>query len=185
MIKYSQPEFYRFSQSSVQLSEFAFKNKKYTKKVLVYDIFSGSGVVGIEYVLRLKSMIEKVSFVELQFDFKNNLQENIENFIPEIKSEIFIQNFFHLKEINADIILMNPPFYLNKTVREPLDYRRKLANICIGFNFYELEKRLFNISKSNVEIFMLNVSGLNVSFFNLKKTEKLSSKESLYHLSKL
>jgi len=109
-IKYSQPDFYHFSEDSILLvkeSVSFFKTKGKFKNVL--DLCAGCGVIGIELSLSIK--IDSLDFIELQEDFLVHLKQNLLN------SNIRNTNIYNLDFLNCnlnkkyDLILMNPPYF--------------------------------------------------------------------------
>ena len=51
---YAQPDYYRFSQDSLDLVKFALDNYSFRKQDQVIDICAGCGVVGMELLLKSK-----------------------------------------------------------------------------------------------------------------------------------
>ncbi len=77
------------------------------------DLFSGSGIVGLEAASRGAS---SVTFVEMDRIKKNVLQENIK-IAEDCKTEIFImpvERFIQSAKNKFDIIFLDPPFPLKK-----------------------------------------------------------------------
>ena len=92
------------------------------------DLFSGSGIVGLEAASRGAS---SVTFVEMDKIKKSVLQENIK-IAEKCKTEIFImsaERFVSLTKNKFDMIFLDPPFPLKKK-QELLDLvsKKKILN---------------------------------------------------------
>lgn len=106
---YIQPDFYRFNEDSIHLVKFALKNSLNPKTLL--DLCAGSGVVGIEFALQNKN-VNYIEFVELQFEFKRYLEQNV-MLLNEVEAKIDIISLGEYESsIQFDLILCNPPYYL-------------------------------------------------------------------------
>ena len=109
-IKYSQPDFYHFSEDSTLLvreSLSFFKSKKQFNYVL--DLCAGCAVVGIEF--SLSKTVQFIDFIEQQEEFiphinKNLLNHNIQN------ANVYNLDFSKCNDYKKyDLILMNPPYF--------------------------------------------------------------------------
>lgn len=80
--------------------------------ILVLDIYSGSGSLGLECISRGAS---EVHFIEKDFFIHNNLLENIKSLEVEDKSKVFktdATRFTNQKSVRKyDLILADPPFF--------------------------------------------------------------------------
>lgn len=106
---YSQPDFYRFSEDSIELVNFAnsvFPNLKGD----VLDLCAGCGVIGIEASNRFPH-IQSLSFLELQKDFVPHLEKNISN--AEISNSQIFQNSIGQIDFSEefDVVFCNPPYF--------------------------------------------------------------------------
>jgi tRNA1Val (adenine37-N6)-methyltransferase len=134
---YSQPEFYRFNEDSIFLAKIVAENilktsinknkirKEKSEKLKILDLCSGCGIIGIEIlnILKIKNFdIDsiKVDFCEIQKEFAPHLNENLDkhNLNTKNNSEIYWCDFLDLiknekKENYYDIIVSNPPYYLD------------------------------------------------------------------------
>lgn len=140
---YSQPHFYRFNSDSIQLVKFVIQETKSLKINKVLDIFSGCGVLGLEYA-QMKNTVELVDFVELQKEFMVHLQQNITFFFPQNKGDVFMHSVFDY-ELNKeyDLLLANPPYFDINEGRKAQDLNRRVArSFCFGSKDQFLEKLL-------------------------------------------
>ena len=117
--EYSQPDFYKFSESSVQFSHWVVsKEASYSKKnINILDAFAGCGIVGIECIKNLNflSKVQTVHFIEKERAFNRHILKNLSYDIKNLSIENFIIDFFsHQKNQFYDVIMMNPPFFFNK-----------------------------------------------------------------------
>lgn len=84
------------------------------ENILVLDIYSGSGSLGLECLSRGAS---EVHFVEKDFFIYNNLLENIKSLNVESRCKIIKYDaiqFTNNKSVrNYDLILADPPFFKN------------------------------------------------------------------------
>lgn len=132
MLKYSQPEFYKFSEDSTQLANLVIKDAPKGGSLL--DICCGSGIVGIEISKGLN--ISRASFVEKQSDFKEHIELNLSQFSTESFSEVVVGDFIKIDMAeDFDIIVMNPP-YFNRAHHRISPNRNK--DICRAFDSGEI-----------------------------------------------
>lgn len=137
MHEYNQPDFYHFSQDSIRLAEYAFKKLKKRSSLKVLDLCCGSGVIGIEFFRKHQS-VKLLDFVEKQIEFLPCIEANTKRYLGETPSNIYLESFESISLSYAyDLILANPPFYLEGTARAPLN---KLKHRC-----HFLEKETMNI----------------------------------------
>lgn len=144
-LKYSQPEFYHFSEDSIELA----KTLVSGKSLKVLDLCCGCGVVGLEFSRINKGKISQLDFLELQLEFSNHLETNIKNFLPQyIESSSYFKN---LKEFELDkkwdVILCNPPYFKKGHGRPSSDPKKQICRTQETFEFQDLElffKRFLN-----------------------------------------
>lgn len=143
MFNYSQPDFYHFSEDSIILSEIGhdiflnlFKSDK--DEVIFVDGFSGSGVVGLEFLFLLKNlkMIRGVEFIEKNKKMIGHCKLNVSKFklgkpdYPPIS--IRNEDFFDLgaESFNSGSLLfflLNPPFFISNPTRGSKNIDRRNA----------------------------------------------------------
>lgn len=118
MEDYKQPGFYHFSEDSIELAKYAHKILKLNKSLTVLDLGCGCGVVGIEFC-NLQKNTREIVFVEKQKEFIPYLEYNIENLLMGTKYKIIDKNILNLSITNKfDLIISNPPYYINGSGRE-------------------------------------------------------------------
>jgi|GEM_PF-6432425 len=167
-INYSQPDFFRFGQDSIWLAEFAtnYCSKEIRnnapafqpiEETVIFDLFSGCGVVGIEFYLKAKFLnkIAGLYFIDKNSTLCPYLEKNI-NSLSELnpfnnggvplKYDFIIGDLLQLSSLDLNskrsnvlnILLANPPYYLNEESRPSPDEQRNVARIwtrneCISF----------------------------------------------------
>ena len=103
---YIQPDFYHFSQDSVDLAKYVSSLNYGPTKVL--DLFAGCGVVGIEFMQNSPSTKE-IYFLEKEPEYFNFLEENCHKLN---RSFHILKGDFEAFDFNEfDLIISNPPFY--------------------------------------------------------------------------
>lgn len=122
---YSQPEFYRFNQDSLQLVKWIQKTSIAPKQIL--DLGAGSGIIGIELARVLNP--ETLTLVEVQAEFLPHLESNCLNFLPAtVEKSICIKSFSEFKTNQQfDLIVCNPPYYLPGRGELPKNPQRAIA----------------------------------------------------------
>lgn len=138
-MKYIQPKFYKFSQTSVELARWIsiIVNSNVDSKLKICDLFSGCGVVSIELALRLNKRIKlELELVEIQEEFQSYLHENIrqlEEERPLTSSQITnldVLEFLKLqkkKKVIPDIFVLNPPHFALNTGQKTSSLQRDLC----------------------------------------------------------
>ncbi len=93
---------------------------------VIWDIFAGSGAIGIEALSRGASL---VFFVEKDFKMANIIQRNVELCGFQEKSHILMADFFEFnrwvpKVKSPKIVFLDPPFLIS-----PVEVLEKLYNL--------------------------------------------------------
>ncbi|MFT6069761.1 MAG: tRNA1(Val) A37 N6-methylase TrmN6 [Bacteriovoracaceae bacterium] len=106
---YSQPDFYHFSEDSLELVQFASEvlasRNDLTSAV---DLGAGCGVIGIEALLKNPN-ISKMTFLEVQKEFIPFIIENLQ--LAEINDAKILNIPLSQFEAKVDIIFSNPPYF--------------------------------------------------------------------------
>jgi tRNA1Val (adenine37-N6)-methyltransferase len=125
MSKYSQPDFYRFNEDSINLVKWIQSTGIKPKRIL--DLGAGSGVLGIELALLLNP--QELTFVEVQKEFQTHLETNCRCFLSNsVAHSIIIKSFLDFKsDQKFDLIVCNPPYYLPGNGELPQDPKRAIA----------------------------------------------------------
>lgn len=108
---YYQPDFYRFTEESLELVDFAKELLSPKKDVVALDLCSGCGVIGIEALTKFPN-IQHMTFLELQNEFMPFLKDNIDK--AECDSFKIIQDSLGNSSFESkqfDLILSNPPYF--------------------------------------------------------------------------
>lgn len=129
MINYEQPGFYRFSEDSIRLSLLARKFCRSDVRLSIVDLGAGCGVVGLE----LASMLDlgaHVVFCELQKDYLPILEANCLQLAQKKSSftyEILNCDWSQIKRGEFDLVLSNPPYFLDSAGKASSDLRTNTA----------------------------------------------------------
>jgi len=158
------------------------KKKKYlNKNLIVLDIFSGSGCIGI-FLLKNLENIKRVDFVDIDKEALFQIKDNLKlNKIKKEKYKIIKSNIFsNLKGKKYDLIFANPPYVAKNRIfqvsKEVLE-NDPLISLIGGENglFYirkflkELKKHL----KKHSLAFMEFDPGQKMEIEKILKSEKL------------
>ncbi len=177
MIKdYSQPDFYRFNSDSIALINWICDKKLSCGRVL--DLGAGCGIIGIELAQNIE--MKKLTLVEIQADYEEYLNRNLELYLPKnIDVEIFWSPFSELNLVeNFELIICNPPYYLPGHGQKSKDERRMIARTFIRDSWrhlFEIVDR--NLSVEGEAVFVLKNDRLILeTIFKELKDFKLSFK---------
>jgi tRNA1Val (adenine37-N6)-methyltransferase len=157
---YSQPDFYRFNQDSLELVKWIIQNVSEAESVL--DLGAGSGVIGIELARSLKP--RRLTLVEVQREYEVHLRKNMDTFVPaDTHTNIVIESFSQFApSIKYDLIVCNPPYYLPGRGEVSPDPARAIARSFIVDRWEILLKKVSEV-----------MSEKGRCFFVLKKDEWL------------
>lgn len=128
MSDYSQPEFYRFNQDSLELVKWVSQKIETADRLL--DLGAGSGVIGIELANLLGP--KQLALLEVQMAFHSHLEANLKSQLrPGIAAEVVLSSFGNWEPTELyDVIVSNPPYYLPGKGQPSNDERR---SICRSF----------------------------------------------------
>lgn len=151
ILDYSQPEFYHFSEESLELIYFAkvlLKGKEQLKTAI--DIGTGCGVIGIEALSKLPQ-IRHMTFLELQEEFLFHLKENLNK--AEITDAAIIQCSLGNFEGCFDLIFSNPPYFIPGEGRVSKQNNRQLCRTFEVDGWEVFFKKVSELLKPNGLIF--------------------------------
>lgn len=136
---YSQPKFYHFSEETVLLAKYLAHKYKGKKNLIVCDIFSGSGILGIE-LARHHGGVEKITGIELQNEFSFYAKKNFDQFLSGQGiewdwHEIDVTQFDFMKD-EYDLVIANPPFYLKGHGRLPENEHKERCHFISEDSFH-------------------------------------------------
>lgn len=157
---YSQPDFYRFNQDSLELVKWIINHVASAESIL--DLGAGSGIIGMELAQKFKP--KKLTLVEVQREYEVHLQKNAERFVPvETQTSIVIESFSQFSpSTKFDLIVCNPPYYLPGRGEVSPDPARAIARSFIVDRWEILLKKVSEV-----------MSEKGKCFFVLKKDEWL------------
>ncbi|GAB4020600.1 MAG: hypothetical protein Fur0010_23280 [Bdellovibrio sp.] len=186
MSDYSQPEFYHFTQDSIELAKYVITQIEPSKIFNILDACCGCGVIGLE-ILKNCSFpnLSKVMAIEKEVSFLNYIKSNSKVIDGKINFEIYItdiQNFLNQPLINFDLIVSNPPYYLDYEGRSS---HNPLRDRCMRWSsddedaFIRLFKKLsrngigYFLSKKSIDDWKIKVEKVDRSLV-LKSEKKLA-----------
>ena len=162
-IVYSQPEQYRFSQTTLLAAKIVSQilGAKQAEKINVLDLFAGSGFFSLEAILSssLQSSVV-LTLLELQEVFHSHLQHNTSKanaIYPELKTQIHLMDartWMEEQQETWDYILLNPPHYFNHEVILPADPVRAKCHTIEQLQWIKILKNLRKISGPQTALLM-------------------------------
>lgn len=194
MSDYSQPEFYHFTQDSIELAHYVITQIEPSKIFNILDACCGCGVIGLE-ILKYCSFpnLSKAMVIEQEVSFFNYIKSNSKIIDSKINFEIHItniQHFLNQYSINFDLIVSNPPYYLDHEGRPS---HNPLRDRCMRWSseeedsFIRLFKKLspkgigYFLSKKSFDDWKIKVEKVDRSL--LLKSEKKLAGANVFSLS--
>jgi len=152
ILNYSQPDFYKFSRDSIELAQIAAELESENKELNVLEVFSGCGVVSLEFLSRHNS-ISNLCFIEEQKDFSSHFLSNISDL--KIPYEIHWGSFKEVEMTKKfDVILLNPPYFDPASSRLGENQKRNHCRFALNFTLIELfsflEQRLLENGRAYI-----------------------------------
>ena len=141
---YSQPEFYRFSEDSISLSNAIVRDLKDLDINIgaAADFCCGCGVVLLEVIQKLQLNSSVIDFYELQEEYLDHIKANSEivmDLFSKNKTTIYIDNLLRNRPRRTyDLIVMNPPYFKRGNGRPAKDKRTQVCREFGGNDFDEL-----------------------------------------------
>lgn len=113
-VDYHQPDFYRFSQDSIEFVHWLEKQSVFNKasSFSCLDLCAGCGVIGLELLLRFPKL--HMDFCEKQQSFKKFFEKNVEALLLENEFSVgqyAISDFRNYLQNPYDFIFCNPPYF--------------------------------------------------------------------------
>ncbi|MAZ47213.1 MAG: hypothetical protein CME65_01540 [Halobacteriovoraceae bacterium] len=180
-ISYSQPEFYHFSEDSIELAKFASQFWAKEKKLHLVDMFAGCGVVGIEFFFRHQDTVQ-LTFIEAEEQYLSHLEENTQSARINMISHFSIEDISTIETVPEDAyIIANPPYFSINTGREPSDIKRRRAN----FIRIENWRRWLDLVANHQVLFLgREDSNLISCDCRIKKLKSLNNKTGIFTLDR-
>jgi tRNA1(Val) A37 N6-methylase TrmN6 len=190
MTKYSQPDFYKFSQDSTTLANLVIARGA---RGPLLDLCCGCGVIGIE--IAQKCEVKELYLLELQEEYRQHILNNLKYFIPNNKSKVLISNYLDVElEQKFNTIVVNPPYFNRTRSRRSPDERKDLCRsydsgdikslVLQGLSYLEEDGDLYMVLRDNEAL--LEVEDACEGKARLERVEKLG--ENLFlritHLNK-
>ena len=117
MSDYSQPEFYSFSQDSIELAKYVTHKTMSMNLQSLLDLGCGCGVVGIEILIRREVGIV-LDAIDCEKEWSDFFLKNCHSMIPQHKFQFHHKSFHDfLPERKYDCIVSNPPYFTTGTGR--------------------------------------------------------------------
>lgn len=136
---YSQPDYYHFSQSSVEAACWIAQiiKSNHFKSFKLIDLFSGCGIFSIELIHRLPMFkIKQWYLIESQLNYQQHLRLNTQDLLiknPVLKIDMLYQDCLdwliknQQKILEEDIVLMNPPHFFTSEGKMPDSEEKKMC----------------------------------------------------------
>ena len=193
---YSQPNFYRFSEDSINLSKEVIYLMEYNFSGIYplkgLDLFSGCGVVGLE-IMRKTDRDISFDFVELQKDYEVFFKKNVQKFLKDDnmeKARFLNMNYLDLRnggDIKYDLIVSNPPYFYPEKNRMGQDNKKNLCRFFIDNTFSDfLTFIMESLSKKGIAVFLLRedeVKNELKNFVNCQEVLKIEKAKTLNKVS--
>ncbi len=141
MQDYFQPDFYRFSQDSLDFVNWIEKRNTQNIPFSVLDLCSGCGVIGMELGQRFPMW--EIDFCELQEAFYPYFIKNADLFCKGRPPRFFQVNltmFNHDSLLKYDLIVCNPPYFSPQKGRTPPSLERYTCRFFSEQDWEELFK---------------------------------------------
>jgi tRNA1(Val) A37 N6-methylase TrmN6 len=179
---YFQPEFYRFSEDSLILSQKVIDREQGIKSLL--ELGSGCGVIGIEIANNIASL-KKLKLLEKQAEFLAFIEKNTQSFLRDnISYELIHSSFYDFasKEHKEkfDVIVGNLPYFIPTAGRLGPNYNRNMCRHWIEGSFNDVIKILdasLNDDGSayliTAESLIKNIPGYQIHFLDQFNTARL------------
>ncbi len=175
---YSQPDFYHFSEDSILLAKHVASILKGQSFETLVDIGAGSGIIAIE-IARLLN-IKKITFIEVQQEFYEHIKYNCDTYLNNVEFEI-IKSCSDAKF--ADIVVANPPYFLEGDGRPGKDLKRHRCRFIAADGFGKFIFELKKFKKDNGHSFFISKKNKIIEeLLKIKKIELAVSleKRSIY-----
>lgn len=150
MRKYQQPDFYHFSEDSIELVKFI--SKKSLSFDSIIDFCAGCGVIGIE-LLDKYPKIKRLDFIELQKNYHPYIKLNLEEHF--VSTSIF-SKIPHLSR-KYDLVVMNPPYFNTSKSRSSSNPKKDLCRRISQENYDLLYRGIKGLMHNHSNAFVLDM----------------------------
>lgn len=112
MTDYEQPEFYSFSQDSIELAKYVLQKTSSMDLQSILDLGCGCGVVGIEILKAHKNEI-RLDAIDCEIQWREYFLKNCQSMIPHQIFQFYHKFFYDFSPPQKyDCIVSNPPYFL-------------------------------------------------------------------------
>lgn len=161
---YSQPSEYRYSLDSIEFMwrlGMILNKETSTEQLRVLDLCAGCGVLGFELNFWLREKISSLTFVEVQKEYTEHLQNN-RQITQTQEKDVNIKNinFRELPRLESfrqafDLIVCNPPYFREQTASLGKSSFRNRCHFLIEGTFAELSEAIFYSLAPGGEAYLL------------------------------
>ena len=173
---YSQHHSYHFNEDSIRLVRYCVEKYRDFNINSCLDYCCGSGVVGLE--ISQEVSINHLVFYDIQPHLEKHLDFNIKKFSKAKRTDYFLNMRSHIEEQKFDLIVMNPPYYLESSSRLPEDEKRRKSRF---YKKGEL-KKIFKSVLSNLDSKANLIFCIKPDKFNLSEIDFLLNDEKKYEV---
>ena len=154
---YSQPDFYHFTEDSIALARSVCQLTRDRQNISCLDLCAGCGVVGLEIWHKRKDF--RFDFCEQQSEFASFFEVNCERMKAGSAARWINASFLQLRSEEFakkyDLIVSNPPYFVQQKARLGKDHRRNVCRFFMGCTQQELlETMLFCLKDCGVAYFL-------------------------------
>jgi tRNA1(Val) A37 N6-methylase TrmN6 len=141
MHDYKQPDFYHFTQDSIDLVKHALEFSEDIDNLNIIDIGCGCGIVGLEFLKHYHGQAQ-LDLVEIQPEFYKVIEENINASEKSEQIQLIKESFVGYNPGKKyDLVVSNPPYYVTGTAKQTKSDLKK------GCHFFTKEESLLFIEK--------------------------------------
>lgn len=148
------PNFYTFSSDAVLLANFV----KAKKGAVVFDLCSGSGIVGL--IIALKQNVKRVHLIEAQPCMADMSERSV--VINNLQDKVFvkcclIQDYaMHFSRCCADVVVCNPPYFKQGHKKQNENAVKSIARHEVLLNLEDVVRVASELLNSKGEFYLVH-----------------------------